>query len=246
MDHPTAILARDTPAAWAVPATGAAVAVTLALLPAAGWLANRLHDQPLGLLLVFLLPLHIGGGLAALAVLRLRTAPQPWTAALGLTWPPANGDSGWRLTWRTARRLAWVYPLCLLLAGATAMLCQALGRPVEANPMLRLVHGMHGIGYWLAAPLLLGLLAPLAEEILFRVTLHDAIATVAPTLAATLTALGFAALHGNLAQAPALFLLGLVLQQVRNRAGSLWPALTLHQGFNLLALAILSWLPVPA
>jgi len=234
------------PAAWAVPATGAAVAVTLALLPLTGWLANRLHAPSLWLLPVLLLPLHVGGSLAALLVLRVRTAPPSWAATLGLAWPLANGDSGWRLTWRTAQRLAWVYPVCLLLTGATAMLCQALGRPVEVNPLLLLVRDMQGVGFWLLAPLLLGLLVPLAEEILFRVTLHDALATVTPAFATPLTALGFAALHGNLAQGPALFLLGLILQQLRTRSGSLWPALTLHAGFNLLALMILPWLPVPA
>ncbi|MEI8079333.1 MAG: CPBP family intramembrane glutamic endopeptidase [bacterium] len=243
------ILAEYAPpsaAAWAGPATGAAVVVTLALLPLTGWLANRLHDQALWRLLVLLLPLHLGGSVAALAVLRLPTAPQPWTTTFGLTWPLVNGDSGWCLTWRTARRLAWVYPLCLLLTGATALLCQTLGQPVAANPMLLLVREMPGVGFWLVAPLLLGLLTPLTEELLFRVMLHDALAAVTPAFATTLTALGFAALHGNLAQAPALFLLGLILQQLRTRSGSLWPALTLHMGFNLLALAILPWLPAPA
>jgi membrane protease YdiL (CAAX protease family) len=243
---PTTAKHTPPPAAWAVPATGAAVAVTLALLPLTGWLANRLHAPSLWLLPVLLLPMHVGGGLAALTVLKLRTAPQSWATTLGLAWPLANGESGWRLTWKTARRLAWIYPLCLLLTGATALLCQTLGHPVEANPMLLLVHDMQGVGFWLLAPLLLGLLAPLTEEILFRVMLHDALATVTPAFATILTALGFAALHGNLTQGPALFLLGLILQQLRTRSGSLWPALTLHMGFNLLALMILPWLPMPA
>ncbi|MFA5203972.1 MAG: CPBP family glutamic-type intramembrane protease [Lentisphaeria bacterium] len=242
MDHHPTTTAG--PAAWAVPAVAAATALTVLLLPAAAWLAGRLPGRPLGQLLALLLPLHAGGLLTVLAVLGRQSPARSWPAALGLAWPPAEAGGGWTLFRRTALRLAWVYPLAAVLAATGATIGTLLGHPPAANPLLALVGSGSGPLFWLAVPLLLGVLVPLAEEILFRVVLHDALAAWLPAAAAAgLTALLFAALHGSLVQAPSLFLLGVVLQRLRNRAGSLWPALGLHMGVNLTALVLLPWLP---
>jgi len=242
MEHPTTTAAG--PAAWAVPAAATAAAVTLLLLPAAVWLAGRLPGRPLGQLLALLLPLHAGGLLAVLAVLGRQSPARSWPAALGLAWPPAEAGGAWPLLRRTALRLAWVYPLAAVLAATGATIGTLLGRPPAANPLLALVGNGSGPLFWLAVPLLLGVVVPLAEEILFRVVLHDALAAWLPAATATgLTALLFAALHGSLVQAPSLFLLGMVLQRLRTRAGSLWPPVALHMGVNLTALVLLPWLP---
>ena len=94
-----------------------------------------------------------------------------------------------------------------------------------------------GPGLWLSAGALVLLVAPVAEELLFRVVIVEAFRAAEVPAAAVLAAVVFAAVHGRPDQFLALCVLALWLYRLRARYGSLRPAILAHAVFNLLALA---------
>ncbi|MGE0154696.1 MAG: lysostaphin resistance A-like protein [Reyranellaceae bacterium] len=82
----------------------------------------------------------------------------------------------------------------------------------------------------------LALLAPVAEELVFRGLLHGWLRGFLPfALVAVLTSVLFGLAHGEAAHAIAAGLLGLVLAGIREYSGSLWPAIVAHVANNLVA-----------
>lgn len=95
-------------------------------------------------------------------------------------------------------------------------------------------------------PLAILLVAPFAEEIVFRGWLMAALARrlSGPLVMAATTALAWAAVHSGqgLAKALALVPVGLALAALRLASGSLWPGIAGHVAANALALAFMVWL----
>jgi membrane protease YdiL (CAAX protease family) len=91
--------------------------------------------------------------------------------------------------------------------------------------------------------LIVGLGAPVAEELFFRGLTQRALEKrgLSWGVAVTATALFFAATHLQPLQFPALFLFGLVLGWLVRLTGRLGPALWAHVAFNLSAAAVLVW-----
>lgn len=84
------------------------------------------------------------------------------------------------------------------------------------------------------------LIAPLAEEWLFRRLLFVRVrATSGALLAYGLSALAFAAIHGNPTGILIYFWLGLVFAVVLEKTGRLWAAIAVHMGNNAYVLAVL-------
>jgi membrane protease YdiL (CAAX protease family) len=82
----------------------------------------------------------------------------------------------------------------------------------------------------------LAVLAPLAEELVFRGLLYGWLRGFLPfALVAILTSALFGLAHGELAHAIAAGILGLALAFIRERSGSLWPAIVAHVVNNLVA-----------
>lgn len=84
------------------------------------------------------------------------------------------------------------------------------------------------------------LAAPVAEELIFRQVLYRAIESLGGARRALLmTSMIFACMHMHLESIPALFVLALLLQRVRNRTGSIWQPILIHAFFNagMIALA---------
>lgn len=97
-----------------------------------------------------------------------------------------------------------------------------------------------------------GLLAPLAEEIVFRGAIQKAAITYfekkmskakGNIVAVVFTALLFAAVHGNPAQMPHAFLVGLLLGWMCYRSGSIVPGVVLHWVNNSVAFIICAVYP---
>ena len=91
-----------------------------------------------------------------------------------------------------------------------------------------------------------GLLAPLAEELVFRGALLRALMVRGGTRFATWVSAGaFAALHlldpNAWLVVPVLFVLGVVLARVTIGTGRLGKAIAIHVGFNLIAVVSLLW-----
>lgn len=86
------------------------------------------------------------------------------------------------------------------------------------------------------AVVVLAVMAPIAEELVFRGLLYGWLRGFLPfVLVAILTSALFGLAHGEWAHAIAAGLLGLVLAIIRERSGSLWPAITAHVINNLVA-----------
>ena len=116
--------------------------------------------------------------------------------------------------------------LAYLANGATLLLTGLLGRLRGAA----VVNPVESIGlYPLPLQLLLaGLIAPAAEELLFRRLLLRRLRPYGERFALVASALCFGLFHGNLNQFFYAFLLGLVLAELALSTGCLWQAVLLH------------------
>lgn len=146
-------------------------------------------------------------------------------------------DIGLRPTYSSWYRLAVAVGLvCVPLFSVLNLAVQSLaGGPVE-NPQLRAL-APEGFSWtsFVIMLLLVGVLVPIAEEIVFRglvfgwLRKHLRFAFAAP-----LSAVFFALVHWVWFLVPVLACMGLVLAAIYERSGSLWPAIILHGTFNSL------------
>lgn len=158
---------------------------------------------------------------------------EPWSA-LGLH----AGQTGRNIVIGVALGVA-----LLLLNGLIGALFQAAGvtqNQAQLYPLLpgdRLGHLLFFIGA--------ALLAPLGEELLFRGYLFSTVRPYSRTLAYLLSALAFALAHGLSATEGIVVLLtttfaiGIVLAAMRERTGSLVPAIVAHMINNAVAVSAL-------
>lgn len=86
-----------------------------------------------------------------------------------------------------------------------------------------------------------GLIAPAAEELLFRRLLLRRLRPYGERFALVASALCFGLFHGNLNQFFYAFLLGLVLAELALSTGCLWQAVLLHALVNLLSILWVGW-----
>jgi hypothetical protein len=95
--------------------------------------------------------------------------------------------------------------------------------------------------------LAIGLLAPLAEELVFRGAILRALldSHYRPVTAIAVSALLFAAIHMNPAQLPHAFLIGLLLGWMYWRTGSILPGMAFHWANNSVAYVIYNLYPNP-
>lgn len=100
--------------------------------------------------------------------------------------------------------------------------------------------GRSGWGYWLAAASAV-VVAPVIEELLFRGVLFAGLAKRWPVwLAAVVSSLAFAVLHGQVNVGIYTFILGFLLSWLYVRSGSLYPGILVHFINNLVAFFLLS------
>lgn len=136
-----------------------------------------------------------------------------------------------------------------LLAGATAFLIAipvingiglvwrtiliTFGFPSNEQAMVSLFRDSDDLGRWFFMVILAAVLAPLAEELIFRAGLFRFLRTRLPRgLALALPALVFAVLHGNVLAIVPLFALGLFLALVYEQTGRISVPIIAHALFN--------------
>jgi membrane protease YdiL (CAAX protease family) len=84
------------------------------------------------------------------------------------------------------------------------------------------------------------ILAPLAEELLFRGFIFKGVRRTLPFWpTAIIVSLLFGLVHGQINVGLDVFALSMVLCWLRERTGSLWPGIALHSGKNLVAFIVL-------
>jgi membrane protease YdiL (CAAX protease family) len=124
------------------------------------------------------------------------------------------------------------------------ILLEQLGLPVqEQDRVLEIIAGVRDNGFGaegIALVVAATVLAPVTEEWFFRGLLFRRVsATSGRMLAHGISALAFAAIHGNVAGLPVYVWLGVVFAVVLERTGRLWPAVAVHMGNNACVLAML-------
>jgi uncharacterized protein len=94
---------------------------------------------------------------------------------------------------------------------------------------------------FLANALVVVVLAPIVEELMFRGVGFGLMRRFGAPVAILGTAAAFAAIHGLIEGFPLLFLFGAGLAWLRERTGSVYPCILLHGAFNGIALLASVW-----
>lgn len=133
------------------------------------------------------------------------------------------------------------YPLVALLEKVVSL----LGFPVsEDDEMVKYLLGDLSTGNKVMAILLVLIMAPLAEEIVFRGYLYGVARQYCGRLGA-MFAIGllFAAVHQNIPAIPALWALAIGLTLAYELTGSLWAPILMHVLFNAVSIVVIFFFP---
>ena len=192
--------------------------------------------SPLWQLFIGQIPFVVCGTGAALLGLRKSLQEQDWRKVLDL---PAALPSTNRLFCR--KLLKWMLLLILgstLLNWLLASLLKTLGFHNFPMQLLEVFGANAGWSFWIAAFLMAVLVAPLSEEILFRRILYQGLKTLHFSHAGWITALVFSLCHA-LPQALLSYIFFSLILQKASHKGSLWMAIALHAGYNLIVFALM-------
>lgn len=224
-------------AAWCSVAAPVAVVAALAgLLLVAGALVATGPLPAVAMLWAAVAPVDLVAFAAATVVLRRRHPPGLRARALELVpWP----DDVRALLARTARALLLLWPAAVVLTLASVSLLSLTGHEAGPSEFVEMMLREGGAPFWVSSALVTLLVAPFAEEILFRLVLFESLRDLGNAGALCLTSAAFALVHQIPEQIPALFLLGVVLQEARRRSGGLWLPLAIHAGFNAVSIVVL-------
>lgn len=160
---------------------------------------------------------------SAAEMFRLFPSHFPKAAATGLLW------------------LLITYPLIL---AAQIVVRQVDGAGDDSQMIVRYFLEHPDLKHRAAVILMAVVVAPVAEEVLFRGYFYGVIRRYGGRIPALLTSsLLFAAIHVHLPSMPGLFLLALSLCLLYERTGSLWGPITMHAAFNALTIATLIFWP---
>jgi len=158
-------------------------------------------------------------------------------------WGPRRHHTGWAsLGLRRFRPLKGLlavlvgFGLILVVNLAWTPIMEVLGLSEQPNVLPMFGEGVIGL---LVALFLGGVVAPIAEEILFRGFFYAGLRTAwGRGWAIAASSLVFALVHGFAGVIPPIFVMGLILGLVYDYTGSVWPAVILHgavNGFSFLA-----------
>lgn len=216
---------------------------------------------------VLLIGVVLAGVCSSLVEVRLREAA-PWAVSLlalvsyllfsapavlvllrriGISLPDALGllGLGSRLNGRALTQAATAYGVALacLALGALALdyLGEGLLEPMSTSP-IGLVQSARSVPDLLVYFLLICVLAPLVEEIIFRGFVYSGLrGQLSFPLAVVLSAAMFAAAHLNMAPASMVAVagIGVVLAYLYEHTRSLWPSILFHALHNILSFALI-------
>ncbi len=152
-------------------------------------------------------------------------------------WTPVNRDYASTRPWFA---LFWVACAAIGTIAPASLITEAVenftGSGRAYTQLFAKIMG-HDLGY-----MAIGILAPVAEEAVFRGALLrrllDADTGKQPWVAITVSALVFGAVHGNMSQGTHAFLVGLILGWMYCRTRSILPGLVLHWANNTIAFVL--------
>ena len=227
----------QNPYLWCRPAALATAIAAFAGLFGVAWLAKHVGELPrLAELWLGLLPLHTIGLLVCLVILARHYPRRQWLRGLNLSAINARAIVSW--LGKSGLIVAVFYPVNLLVTGITVTVLKWLDVEPQLSPVIRYLLDDVSAPVVLSVGIAAVIVAPLAEEILFRLVVYEALNTTEMIAPATTTALIFAVVHAAPTQIPAIFVLGLVLQRARRHAGTLWLPMIIHSLFNMTSLVL--------
>lgn len=200
--------------------------ILLIFLPAGlFWVSGIKTETPRGAITVLLSGYGMGLALiGAAALFRL----------LPCGHPGESRESALRCIGSGLLGLVYFVPPCALLAFGWTALIKALGWPAEVQEVVLLIRDTTEPAMLVHWIIVVAVLAPIGEELVFRAGLFRFLSNrMNPALAASISAVLFAALHWNLQASLPLFALGLVLAAVYYKTGRILAAIVLHAAFNL-------------
>lgn len=194
-----------------------------------------LRSDGVGLLVLFGALTYVGSLLIVVGLPRLLgvgVARDNLKKLLGLSKKPTLGHVGMALVGYAAYFVLFIVGLQLL-----SRLFPGFN---SEQPQVTGFESIAGSYEYILAFVTLVIVAPLAEELLFRGYLFTNLRLLIPFVPATLiTSALFGLVHGQLNVGVDVFLLSLVLCYVREKSDSLWPAVFLHAAKNSVAFYVL-------
>jgi membrane protease YdiL (CAAX protease family) len=179
-------------------------------------------------------PIHIVAVAASLTVMLGLTLPGQ--RLVGLNLAPLPRPLG-RSLGKAALVVTAFYPASALILLLSIKLLTNFGLQYAPSPIITFLLEEMTVARVLSTVATAVILAPVVEEILFRLVLYEGLKRAGMGMSAVCSALVFAMLHGSLFEVPSLFLLALLLQHLRTRNNSLLPAICAHACFNAISLA---------
>jgi len=117
-------------------------------------------------------------------------------------------------------------------------------RAGEADAMIRFLVANQSAWARIVAGILVVVIAPVTEELIFRGLLYGVVRRYGGRMAAIFTtSLLFAAIHSNFAVMLPLFLLAVGLALAYELTGSLWTPIVMHTAFNAISFALIVFFP---
>jgi CAAX protease family protein len=204
--------------------TRLASVIAVALVAAPAFHGNG--DMPnLQLLVAVILAVQTAGLIGAIYFFAVYRRGLAW-AEIGLRPLP----EGWLV------RAAALGLIAFILASLVNLGVQSLMEEPPHNPQFNLIapDGFSWSGLLITLAFV-GAIVPFAEELFFRGLIYGWLRRrMSVWLAASVSGLGFAVLHGIWWLIPALFLLGVALALIYERSGSIWASVVTHGLFNSL------------
>jgi membrane protease YdiL (CAAX protease family) len=156
----------------------------------------------------------------------------------GLAWY----DLGLRSTERFwfVRAIYLGFVAYLLIALTYALVGQFLGE-LPVNPQIGLL-APAGITFWggVAMAMMVCLVAPFVEEVLFRGILYTWLRRRwGVAVSSVVSGICFSLLHGIVWLIPAIAVLGVLLAVIYEKSGSIWPSIVTHATFNTVTVILL-------
>lgn len=162
-------------------------------------------------------------------VLFLRECGIGWRSAFGWDLPNMRVAAGWGVL-----GICFALPITFLLAYGSTELLKKVGFVPDQQDTVKALQAAMPVGQTIVYGLFAVLLAPVAEEMIFRGVLYPAIKQGGfPRLALWGTALLFAATHANLMAFVPLTFLALVMTALYERTGNLIAPIVAHAMFNV-------------
>jgi membrane protease YdiL (CAAX protease family) len=143
-------------------------------------------------------------------------------------WLPIRGRSSW-VKWGLGGYIA-ALPLVLLVSLINQQLLREQG---GGNPLLDIILQTHDIGTWFILLVMVSVLAPIFEEIVFRGFVLTSLTRFVPLWGAIgISASLFAVAHLNIADFLPLVVLGCILGTVYSQSRNLLSSILLHSLWN--------------